>query len=145
MKKSIVHIGLLALLIGAIGFIPSPALGQAAKAESNQKASPEKAQKSAKNPRALPFRGKVTAINKTAKTVTVGERVFHLTADTRILKGGNKATLEDAVVGEEVGGSYRKADDGKLMVQMIRFGPKPDTQGAKKGRAKKEAQPKKVD
>jgi hypothetical protein len=72
----------------------------------------------------LPFRGKLSAVDKTAKTITVGERTFQITSDTKIFKAGKPATLEDGVVGEDMSGSYRKADDGKLTAVTVRFGPR---------------------
>lgn len=76
--------------------------------------------------RAIPFRGKIGAVDKQAKTVKVGERTFQITADTRIMKAGKPATLEDATVGEEVGGAYREGADKKLNVVSLRIGARPD-------------------
>jgi len=72
--------------------------------------------------RAVPFHGTLKAVDKDAGTVTVGGRTFKLTTDTKYLQG----TLEDAKIGEKVGGSYRKASDGTLTVNSIRFGEKPE-------------------
>ena len=68
------------------------------------------------------------------KTIKVGERVFHITEETRIRKDGKTALLEDAKVGEEVGLSYRQVD-GKLMALSLRLGPAPA--GAAKGEKQK--------
>jgi hypothetical protein len=76
--------------------------------------------------RALPFRGKIAAVDKQAKTLKVGERTFQITADSKIAKAGKAATLDDATVGEEVGGSYRESADKKLNVVSLRIGPRPD-------------------
>ena len=70
----------------------------------------------------IPFRGKVKSVDKTAKSITIGSRTFQITADTKLIKAGKPATLDDAVIGEEVGGAYVKADDGKLNATMVRFG-----------------------
>jgi hypothetical protein len=78
--------------------------------------------------RALPFRGKIAAVDKQAKTVKVGERTFQVTADTKIAKAGKPATLDDATVGEEVGGSYREGPDKKLNLVSLRLGARPDAQ-----------------
>jgi len=64
-------------------------------------------------------------VDKTAKTIKVGERTFHVTSETRIMKAGKPATLDDAVVGEEVGGTYKEAD-GKLNAVSLRLGPRPE-------------------
>jgi hypothetical protein len=74
----------------------------------------------------VPFNGKIASVDKDAKTFTIGERTFQITAETKIMKAGKAATLGDAVVGEEVGGVAKKSEDGKLMVTSVRFGPKPD-------------------
>ncbi len=76
--------------------------------------------------RSLPFRGKVTAVDKDAKVLTVGERKFHVTATTKIMKTGKPAILTDAQVGDEVGGAYREVDGGKLELVSLRIGPKPE-------------------
>lgn len=89
---------------------------------------PEKGEKKAekKAARSLPFRGKVTAVDKDAKVLTVGERKFHATSTTKIMKAGKPAILADAQVGEEVGGAYREVDAGKLELVSLRIGPKPE-------------------
>lgn len=96
--------------------------------------------KKAKKDGPLPFNGKVASVDKAANTFKVGERVFSLTADSRITKAGKPATLGDAAVGEEVGGSYKKVGN-KLEVVSVRFGPKTDAEpkGKAKGKKKDEA------
>jgi len=81
--------------------------------------------------RAIPFRGKIAAVDKQAKTIKVGERTFHITAESKIAKAGKPATLDDATVGEEVGGAYREGADKKLNVVSLRVGPRPDAPAAK--------------
>ena len=76
-------------------------------------------------PRSLPFSGKIASLDKVAKTVTVGERVFHVTSTTRFIKDAKPATFEDAKVGEEVGIAYREGEDKKLNLVSLRIGPKP--------------------
>lgn len=138
MKTTSLKIVGLSLLAVAIALAPMQGFAQEKKSEKAKSAASEKA--APKGERAIPFRGKVGAINKTAKTVTVGERVFHITAETRIVKGGKPAKLEDGVIGDEIGGSYRKAEDGKLVAAMVRFGPLPEGAAkAKKGEGKKKA------
>jgi len=73
-----------------------------------------------------PFHGKISAVDMTAKTITVGERIFQVTSSTKIMKAGKPATLDEATVGEEVGGLYKKAEDGKLELLSLRLGPKPE-------------------
>lgn len=88
--------------------------------------------------RTLPFRGKVAAVDKDAKTVTVGKQVFHVSTETKLTKNNQTATLADIVVGEVIAGNYTKADDGKLTAKMMRVGAKPaGDQVEKKPAAKK--------
>ncbi len=67
------------------------------------------------------FNGKLSAIDKNAMTLTVGERTFEVTSETKITKNGQPATLADGVVGEMVGGAYKKGADGKLTATSVRF------------------------
>lgn len=75
--------------------------------------------------RFLPFHGRIKAIDKTNKTVSVGNEVFQVTSETKITKENKPATLEDGTVGEEIAGTYRKEADGKLNALSLRIGPKP--------------------
>jgi len=74
--------------------------------------------------RALPFRGTVALVDKGAKTVKVGERVFHVTSETKLMKGDQPATLAEINVGDTITGNYVKGDDGKLTAKRMSFGPK---------------------
>lgn len=99
---------------------------------------PDKKEAPAKDtlPRALPFRGKIGAVDKQAKTIKVGERTFHVTSDTKINKAGKAATLDDASVDEEVGGSYREGTDKKLNLVSLRIGARPNAEPKKDAPAK---------
>lgn len=74
----------------------------------------------------IPFRGTIASVDETAKTIKVGERVFHVTANTKIMKEGHAATFADAKAGEEVGGQYQKTEDGKMELTSLRLGKKVD-------------------
>jgi hypothetical protein len=74
----------------------------------------------------IPFGGKITALDKQAKTVTLGKRVFHVTSETKIMKNEKPATLDDATVGEEVGGAYKQDAEKKMHLVSLRIGPKPE-------------------
>jgi len=78
-----------------------------------------------KKPKAIPFHGKLEAVDSTAKTISVGKMTIQVTSDTKIMKDGKPATLADGTVGENVTGSYRKDADGKLNASKITFGAKP--------------------
>jgi len=82
----------------------------------------------------VPFNGKIAVVDKTAKTIKVGERTFQITSETILKKGGKPATLDDAVVGDVVGGNYQKSADGKLNAKTVRLGPKPEAEAVAKGK-----------
>jgi hypothetical protein len=115
----------MSLLAVAIVGAPAKALGQEKKKD-KPAAEKKEPSKGDKKKGGIPFRGKLDAVDKSAKTIKVGERVFQITSDTKIMKMGKPATLDDGVVGEEIGGSYNQTDDGKLVARMVRFGPKPE-------------------
>jgi hypothetical protein len=100
---------------------------------SSADAKPAAAEKKEAKPRALPFKGKIDALDQSAKTIKIGERTFHATADTKITKAENPAKLEDAKVGDEVGLSYREVDK-KLNLVSLRIGPKADSKAAKENK-----------
>ncbi len=74
--------------------------------------------------RSLPFTGKLTAVDRAKRTITVGSRLFYLTSETRLTRAGQPATLDDGVIGEETAGAYRKRPDGTRQAVSVRFGPK---------------------
>jgi len=95
--------------------------------------------------RPLPFQGKISAVDQSAKTFTVGgkqgSRVFKVTENTTITKAGAAATMTDIVENEKARGTYLKHDDGTLEAKTVKIGPK--TEGEKKagkaGKSKKGA------
>ncbi len=100
---------------------------------------PADAPKTEKKPRGVPFNGKVAAVDKTAKTISLEgkekARVFYITSETRIHKDRKPATLDDVVVGERVGGYARENAQGKMEVVNLNAGlpaPKPKGQGEDK-------------
>ena len=125
MKKLIV----LGLLAGTalLGQLTTP-IANADTTEKSPPAAAEKGEKAAKaekkNQRYVPFHGKVDLVDKTAGTVKVGERTFHVTPETKITKAGKPATVQEASVGEEVGGAFQQGDSGRLELTSLRIGPK---------------------
>ncbi len=89
--------------------------------------------------RPLPFHGKVSAVDQTAKTFTVGgkqaSRTFKITDGTLITKAGAPATMADLVADERVRGAYIKLPDGTFEAKTVTIGPK--TEGEKKGKKSK--------
>jgi hypothetical protein len=83
------------------------------------------------------FYGPITAIDTTAKTFTVGDQTFCVTADSHLSKSDDsEGSLADAKVGEPARGTYVIAADGKLNVVKVRFGKK---SGGKSGKKKGDA------
>jgi hypothetical protein len=137
MKKSILRTGLAALLGLALTASPTLLLGQTNtnKAPAEKKATVKDAAE--KKPVAGPFHGKLAALDKTAKMITVGKRTFQVTSETKIHKAGKPATFEEGVVGEEVSGYVKPTDDGKLVATTVNFGPKIETKASDKTAEKK--------
>lgn len=128
------------LLVGTVAFVPCSGMAADKKMDSPKTDTPAVERRSPAQ-RAMPFRGKITAVDKSAQTITVGARVFQITSETKILKGEAAGTLQDGSVGMTASGSYHEAGGGKLVAKMIRFGAKaegespkdkPEPDGAKK-------------
>ena len=102
----------------------------------------EKEKKEGKT-RGTPYAGKVGAVDKAAKTVTIAtkekSRTYQITSETRISKAGKPATLDDVTVGEEAA-AYGHEESGKYIAQSLRVGPRPEGEGKgkTKGKEKKE-------
>lgn len=139
MKNSF-RIVLAGLMTTALVLVPAAGLAQD-KSKTPPAANAET--KPAPGARAIPFRGTVTALDKTAMTVTVGERVFHISSETRLMKNTQPGTFADINVGDNITGNYVKEDDGKLTAKMARFGPRPDKE-AGPGKKDKSAEKNKV-
>lgn len=113
-------------LIAAFGAFTTLTVSAQDKKPADKKETPADKDKKETAARPIPFRGKIDSVDKAAKTIKVGERVFHVGEKTRLMSKGKPATLDDAKVGEEVGGQYREGEGGKLELVMIRIGPRPD-------------------
>lgn len=102
----------------------------------------------AKAPRAIPFRGNATAIDKSAKSFTIAgkttSRVFKVTDKTAVTKMGNAATFADLTEGEAVTGSYWKQADGTLEAKSLKIGGKSDAEKAADDAAKMKKEAKKA-
>jgi hypothetical protein len=72
----------------------------------------------AKKKGALPFHGKISAVDTAAMTLTVGSLTINVTSTTKITKDGKPATLSDFAAGDSVAGSYKK-DGDKLNATML--------------------------
>ena len=79
--------------------------------------------------RPLPFRGKITAVDQKAKTVTVGplvkeweSLVLKVTDSTNIMKADAPGTMSDIVVNDLARGTYVQRADGILEAKALRIG-----------------------
>jgi hypothetical protein len=117
MKRAILKLTACALFAAAI--LAAPAISRAQDATSTN--APVKAHK--KHDHSV-FSGKLSAIDTNAMTLTIGERTFEVTSETKITKDDQPATLSAGMVGEKVGGAYKKSEDGKLTATTIHFGDK---------------------
>jgi len=116
MKTIPVLISNLASLCILLGGLAGTAADHPARADAEKKS----------NIRSVPFRGKIDVLDKSAKTFKVGARTFQVVSETKIMKAGKPAGIDDASVGDEVGGAYREGEGGKLEVVSLRLGPKPE-------------------
>jgi hypothetical protein len=118
MRKSTIRTTALSLFAAVI--MVAPMCLRAQDAGTNAPAAPEKtAPAKHKKHSWIPFRGTVGAVDTNAMTLTVGERTFDITSETRITKNGQPAVLGDIVAGDKVGGAYKKSEDGKLDATTI--------------------------
>jgi hypothetical protein len=93
--------------------------------------------------RPIPFRGKISAVDQSAKTFTLGgkkgTRTFKVTDSTTITKaGGAAATMTDITVNEHARGTSLKQDDGTFEAKTVNLGP-PTAAEKKARKAKKGA------
>ena len=125
MIKSVLKLGALSLLAAAIAAAPTQLLAQSTnKPAAEKKTAIAKKEPAAKKKAAHPFRGKLAAVDKVAKTIKVGESIYQITSETKITKDGKPAILSDITVGATVSGAYKKDDAGKLNATTIKAGEK---------------------
>lgn len=105
------------------------------KVPAEKKSSSEKKEPAEKKQSPIPFHGNIVTLDKNARTLTIGKRVFLVTSETKIFKSEKPATFADGAVGDYVTGSYKKSDDGKLIAHSVYFG------GKSKGTAEKKKEP----
>lgn len=100
----------------------------AADAEATASPSPDaEASPAAKRARPARFRGKVSAVDTSASTFTIGgkkQRVIKVTEKTKVSKDGAGAAIGDITADESVSGSYWKQDDGTLEAKKVNIGAK---------------------
>jgi len=113
-------------------------------AESTNKAPAAENQSTEK--KAHPFRGKLAAVDKAAKSITIGKSVYYITSETRIKKDGKDTTFDDAVVGEQASGYAKPMEGGKMAASSLNLGAKAEEKASEKKKQKsketEKAQPK---
>src|SRR6266566_2085672 len=129
MLKVLLKFTIPSLLVSAMVILPLQAHAQ-------EKTKPE-AKETKKKSSPHPFHGTLMAVDKAAKTITVGKTTYTITSETKITKAGKPATLEDGVIGEKVTGYIKPADDGKSVASTVHFGAKPDAKASEKKSEKK--------
>lgn len=85
----------------------------------------------------MPFRGKISAVDKSAKTITLAgktkSRTFLLKDDTRIHNDGKPAVIDDVQPGALVGGRARATATGEWELVVLNLGIKGAKQQGKTG------------
>jgi hypothetical protein len=113
MKNLLYSIALLSsFLIGLQAADPKPVI-----------TNPKPIEKSAvPKPKGMPFNGTISAVDKTANTISLGKqkiRIFHLSPKTKITKNKLPATVNDLAAGEHAGGYAFENAEGKLEVKTL--------------------------
>ena len=125
MIKSVLKIAALSLLAAALAGTPAQLLAQSTNVPAaEKKAAVAKKEPATKKKGPHPFRGKLAAVDKVAKTIKVGESIYQITSATKITKADKPATLEDGVVGDPVSGYVKPTNDGKMAATTVHFGAK---------------------
>jgi len=79
-------------------------------------------------PRTIPYNGKLVSADPKGMTFRLRgkekSRVYHVGSETRIIKQGQKATLEEMSEGEMISGSAIQRGDGEMDAVFVRIGPK---------------------
>ena len=135
MKLSISKILLIATAVCGLAFASTLHAQSTNKAASEKKATKDQ-KDSSEHKSAHPFRGKLAAIDKNAKTITVGKSVYQITSETKIKKNEKPAVLDDGVVGEPVSGYVKPGENGKMVASTLYFGARSESSSAKKSSKK---------
>jgi hypothetical protein len=137
MIKCVFRFGAVGLLAAALAGMPAQLVAQSTnKPVAEKKSAAGKKDSAVKQKAAHPFRGKLAAVDKTAKTIKVGQSTYQINSETKITKAGKPATLEDGVVDEPVSGFVKPTDDGKMTATTVRFGAKVGENGSEKKKTK---------
>jgi hypothetical protein len=129
MKKQITK---LTLSLFATAIVAAPLLAGGQEPGANPPPAPRHSERAKpKTHETTPFNGKVTAVDTKAMTLTIKNRTYEVTSETKITKDGQPAVLSDIAVGDKVGGAYKKTDGGKLSATTINVSKQSDRQKGK--------------
>lgn len=137
--KSTIKFSLLGLTALALATTPLMAADMSDKTVKGEAKKEEKAATPSKAERAgvaVPFHGALKAKTDASITIQYHTRdlTIEVTSETKITKDGKPATLAEAVIGEDVGGQYRKRED-KMIARSLRLGAKPEAPAKEKVKA----------
>lgn len=129
--------GTIPLVNPASGNIAPPAVDNAAPASKPKKSKKHSAAKldSAQSG----FKGKLSAVDKSAMTITVDgseKRLLKITSRTHINKDGKPALLAQGQIGDTVSGIAVKSTDGSEEASVVNFGIRPAAAKSKTHKSK---------
>src|ERR1051325_8137854 len=117
MKRSTILVLLATVIISA-----APAIRAADDAKDKSAETP----KAERKQKQTPFRGKVGAVDKIAKTVTLEgkkkSRTFQVTSASKITNEGKPAVMDEVIVGQTVGGLAKQTAAGKWEIVTLNIG-----------------------
>ena len=122
------------LLLGVAAILMEPMAIRAAEEKSNAEQREQRTEATAA--KAVPFQGKVAAVDVSARTFTLGgktrdrDRVFRVLGETPIIQNNQTVEFSAIVVGELVRGQAFKRSDG-WEAKKVMIGPKTETSAAR--------------
>src|SRR5262245_37790025 len=119
--KTLIKLFTIAVFTAALATAPQLLAQSTNKATTEKKSSTEKKEPAEKKQASIPFHGNIVTMDKNARTLTIGKRIFLVTSETKIFKSDKPATFADGAVGDYVTGSFKKMDDGKLIANSVYF------------------------
>ena len=135
-----------ACVVAALALGPA-SMSAATKKKSQTSASSPAAETTASSTRPIPFHGKVSEVDQTAKTFTIAgkgkSRVFKVTDKTVITKGAATGMMSDITQNEQVSGAYWKMADGRMEAKTVKVSATGtmEKKGKKSKKAKDSASP----
>ena len=95
----------------------------------------EQSSKKSDKPRTIPYTGKLLSADPKAMTFQLKgkekPRIFHISPETRIIKDGQKSSMDEMREGEIISGSAIKRENGEHDAVFVRIGPKSPSEKSK--------------